>query len=275
MATDRKEGGSGAAAKRLPAVFVSHGAPTLAVERNDTATFLKNLGAELGKPKAILCVSAHWSTPAPAVSSAERPETIHDFGGFPEELYRIRYPASGAPALAAHVVNLLGRAGAHCSVVEGRGLDHGAWVPLRLLYPEADVPVAQLSIQAASGPEHHFRLGRALAPLRDEGVLLLATGSATHNLGRLGPPGAPPEWAARFDEWLFEKLTEGSADELMNYRGLAPYASLAHPTDEHLLPLFVAAGAGAEGGDARALCLHRGWTFGSLSMAAYSFGQEG
>src|SRR5687768_16572976 len=178
-----------------PAVFVSHGAPTLAVEENDTTVFLKELGGRLGRPKAIVCVSAHWNTGEPAVSAAERPETIHDFGGFPQELYRIRYPAPGAPALAARVAELLDDAGVECAVSHERGLDHGAWVPLRLMFPEADVPVTQLSIQPRKDPRHHFKLGRALAPLREEGVLLLATGSVTHNLSRLTFSGPPPEWA--------------------------------------------------------------------------------
>ncbi|HEX8560761.1 MAG TPA: class III extradiol ring-cleavage dioxygenase [Pyrinomonadaceae bacterium] len=260
---------------RLPAVFVSHGAPTLAIEENDTTEFLKRLGLELGRPRAVLCVSAHWNTESPAVSAAERPETIHDFGGFPAELYRIRYPAPGAPALAVRVAELLGAQGVGCAVSHERGLDHGAWVPLRLIYPEADVPVAQLSIQPRRDPAHHFRLGRALAPLRDEGVLVLATGSATHNLSRLGPDGAPPAWAREFEAWLSETVTGGSLSELLDYRRLAPHAALAHPTDEHLLPLFVAAGAGSGGAAAHAgRGLHRGWTLGSLSMAAYTFGED-
>jgi 4,5-DOPA dioxygenase extradiol len=256
----------------FPALFVSHGAPTLALERNETASFLKGLGARLGRPRAILCVSAHWNTAAPAVSAAERPETVHDFGGFPEELYRIRYPAPGAPELAARVLELLGAAGFRSEVSPERGLDHGAWVPLGLIYPEADVPVTQLSVQVDAGPAHHFRLGRALAPLRREGVLMLATGSATHNLGRLGVGDAPPEWAARFDRWLHDRLIRGAVEELLDYRRVAPHAALAHPTEEHLLPLFVAAGAGASGDGLRAEALHRGWTMGSLSMAAYGFG---
>lgn len=269
----RPEDLSKEALRSLPAVFVSHGAPTLAVEENDTTDFLKRLGRELGKPKAVLCVSAHWNTGAPAVSAAARPQTIHDFGGFSEELYRINYPAPGAPALAERVVELLGGDGIDCSVAAERGLDHGAWVPLRLLYPGADVPVTQLSVQPQLGPEHHIQVGRALAPLRREGVLLLATGSATHNLSMLAPGGPPPVWAKEFDEWLFRKISEGKMDELLNYRSLAPHARLAHPTDEHLLPLFVALGAGLDGEGIRgARALHRGWTVGSLSMAAYGFG---
>jgi 4,5-DOPA dioxygenase extradiol len=256
----------------LPSVFVSHGAPTLAIEKNDTVEFLRRLGAELGRPRAILCVSAHWATRAPTLSAAERPETIHDFGGFPAELYRVRYDAPGAPRLAARAAELLKAAGVESEVSKERGLDHGAWVPLSLMYPEADVPVTQLSVQPRAGADAHFRIGQALAPLRREGVLILATGGATHNLRHLGRGHEAPEWAARFDEWLDEKIRRGSYEELLDYRRLAPHAELAHPTDEHLLPLFVAAGAGGAKSPGRGL--HRGWTHGSLSMAAYAFGED-
>lgn len=256
----------------MRALFVSHGAPTLAVEQNGTVEFLKGLGSELGRPESILCVSAHWTTDAPAVSGAERPETIHDFGGFPDELYRMRYPAPGAPDLAGRVRELLGEAGIASTVSPTRGLDHGAWVPLKLIYPEADVPVTQLSVQPLLGPEHHLRMGRALAPLREEGVLILATGSATHNLSRIGRGEAPPAWASEFDEWLYRKISDGALEELLDYRRLAPHAAVSHPTDEHLLPLFVALGAGSGESAARGRSLHRGWTWGSLSMAAYGFG---
>jgi 4,5-DOPA dioxygenase extradiol len=257
----------------LPAVFVSHGAPTLALEQNDTVEFLKRLGGELGRPEAVLCVSAHWNTEAPAVSAAERPETIHDFGGFPDELYRMRYHAPGAPRVAGRVRELLGEAGLACTVSPDRGLDHGAWVPLKLIYPEADLPVTQLAVQPSLGAGHHYRMGRALAPLRGEGVLILATGSATHNLARIGRGDVPPAWAKEFDEWLYGKISEGALEELLDYRRLAPHAAVAHPTDEHLLPLFVALGAGSGESQAPGRSLHRGWTWGSLSMAAYGFGE--
>jgi 4,5-DOPA dioxygenase extradiol len=256
----------------LPSVFVSHGAPTLAMEKNDTVEFLRRLGAELGRPRAILCVSAHWETRVPTLSAAERPETIHDFGGFPAELYRVRYDAPGAPRLAARAAELLSAAGVASELSNERGLDHGAWVPLSLMYPERDVPVTQLSVQPRAGAAEHFRIGRALAPLRSEGVLILSTGGATHNLYQLGRGSNAPDWAARFDEWLDEKIRAGAYGDLLDYRRLAPHAELAHPTDEHLLPLFVAAGAGL--GEAPGRSLHRGWTHGSLSMAAYAFGGD-
>jgi 4,5-DOPA dioxygenase extradiol len=259
--------------KPLPSVFVSHGAPTLAIEQNETVSFLQRLGVELGRPAdAILCVSAHWGTRLPLASGVAQPETIHDFGGFPEALYRLRYPAPGAPALATRAADLLAQAGIEARISPERGLDHGAWVPLKPIYPAADVPVTQLSIQPQASPMHHFRVGRALAQLRREGVLVLCTGSATHNLARLGQGSKPPDWAAQFDEWLYQKLTGGAYEELLNYRRLAPFAEVAHPTDEHLLPLFVAMGAGSEDTEAHGVCLHRGWTHASLSMAAYRFG---
>lgn len=259
----------------LPSLFVSHGAPTLAIEQNDTTDFLKRLGAEMGRPREILCVSAHWETRVPMVSAAEHPETIHDFGGFPEELYRMRYTVPGAPGLAERVTELLEEAGIESQVSSNRGLDHGAWIPLKLMYPEADVPVTQLSIEPQAGTRAHFHLGQAIAPLRREGVLILATGSATHNLSIIG---RQDERVAQFDNWLYEKITSGAYLELLDYRRLAPYAQLAHPTEEHLLPLFVAAGAGgggAAGADKlKGECLHRSWTYGSLSMASYKFGDE-
>ena len=259
----------------LPSLFVSHGAPTLAIEHNETVKFLSRLGAQLERPRAILCVSAHWTTSLPTVSAATMPETIYDFGGFPSELYRLRYAAPGAPDVASRVVGLLQAKGIESHVAPDRGLDHGAWVPLSLLYPSADIPVTQLSVQPHQSASAHFELGRALAPLRREGVLILATGSATHNLSRLGGADAPPVWAVEFDAWLRQRITGGLYEELFDYRRRAPTADIAHPTDEHLLPLFVAVGAGAaEGSAVSGESLHEGWTWGSLSMAAYRFGGE-
>jgi 4,5-DOPA dioxygenase extradiol len=255
----------------IPGLFVSHGAPTLALERNETTEFLRRLGAELGRPRAVLCVSAHWTTPVPMVSAAKQPETIHDFGGFPEALYQMRYKAPGAPELASRVAVLLKDAGIECQVSQNRGLDHGAWIPLMLMYPDADIPVTQLSVQPQGSPSAHFRMGQALAPLRREGVLILATGGAVHNLSGLSQHEQPPDWAAQFDDWIDERINNGLYTEMMNYRRLAPQNHLAHPTEEHLLPLFVAMGASASVENSRGRTLHRGWSHGSLSMAAYSF----
>lgn len=254
--------------QRSPSVFVSHGAPTLAIERAPAAEFLQGLEREIGRPRAILAVSAHWEEGHPTVSAAEAPETIHDFGGFPRELYEIRYPAPGAPWLAGRVHELLTGAGIESQVSPGRGLDHGAWVPLRLAWPAAEIPVTQLSLQWGAGPGEHLRLGQALAPLREEGVLILGSGSAVHNLSVIWRATATLDWAARFDDWLFEKVTAGDAPALVEYRSQTPDGRLAHPSEEHLLPLFVAMGAGGTAGRS----LHRSWTHANLSMAAYAFG---
>jgi 4,5-DOPA dioxygenase extradiol len=258
--------------KRQPAIFVSHGSPTLPLERGPAVEFLRGLGAELGRPEAILVASAHWDTARPAVSAAEEPETIYDFYGFPPELYRLRYPAPGAPQLARRVSGLLEAKGLRTDIDPGRGLDHGAWTSLYLMYPEADVPVTQLSIQSRLGPAHHVRLGEALRPLREEGVLILASGGATHNLRELrhqrGSPVAQP-WTVEFNEWLADAVLAGRRDDLIEYRGNAPHAVRNHPTDEHLIPLFVALGAGSPGATARRL--HTSISSGVISMDAYRF----
>jgi len=253
-------------------IFVSHGAPTLILEPVAARSFMQALGAGRPRPAAILAVSAHWETGTPRVSRAEHPETIHDFGGFAPELYRLRYPAPGAPALAGRVVELLTAAGFDAAEDPARGLDHGAWVPLMLMRPEADVPVAQLSIQPALGAEHHLRLGAALAPLAAEGVLVLGSGSAVHNLGALAwnRQDAPESWAVEFDAWLADAVARGDRAALADYRRRAPHAVQAHPRDEHLLPLLVAFGAGGAGVKGRRL--HGSFTHGNLSMAAYEFG---
>lgn len=257
---------------RQPVIFVSHGAPTLALEPGPTRGFLAQLGAALPRPRAILVVSAHWETAAPAVSSTERPQTIHDFYGFPRELYEMRYPAPGAPQLAQQVRERLGGAGIAADAVPDRGLDHGAWVPLMLMYPQADIPVTQLSVQTALGPVHHLRLGEALRPLRDEGVLILGSGSVTHNLrefGRHDYAGAPPDWVSGFNDWLVERLAAGDRDALADYRRQAPHAVRNHPTEEHLLPLFAALGAATPGLASRRL--HAAYTYGIIGMDAWQF----
>src|SRR3954471_16033260 len=188
-------------AERFPAIFVSHGAPTLPIEQSPAQQFISGLGSLLGKPTAILVVSAHWESGEAAISSAVRPETIYDFFGFPQELYRMVYPAPGAPELASSVSGLLKQKGIATQVHPARGLDHGAWVPLMLMYPEADIPVTQLSIQTPLGAAHQLAVGAALAPLREEGVLILASGSTTHNLGelRMATIDAPPvPWVGAF-----------------------------------------------------------------------------
>lgn len=255
----------------MPAIFVSHGAPTLILEESPARRFLAGLGERLPRPTAIVAVSAHWCTQAPAVSSATRPETVHDFYGFPEPLYRLRYPAPGAPDLAARIETLLGDAGIAVERDPDQGLDHGGWVPAMLGWPEADIPILQLAVQPGRDAAHHYRQGLALAPLRAEGVLVLGSGGAVHNLRALDrTPGAEPApWAQAFDDWLCDAVTKGAVEDLVGWTDRAPAARMNHPTVEHFVPLFVALGAAGE--RPRGEVLHRGFMAGSLSMSAFAF----
>lgn len=256
----------------LRPIFLSHGAPTLAFEDVAARHFLEGLAGLMPRPRAILAVSAHWETRTPTVNAVARNATIHDFSGFPDELYRLDYPAPGDPELADRVADLLGVAGLPAVVDTQRGLDHGAWVPLMLAWPQADIPVLQLSVQSHLGPGHHLEVGRALAPLTNDGVLIVGSGSFTHDLlswrGQAGL--AEPEWVTQFADWFDAALSEGRTCDLLGYRHLAPHAMRNHPTEEHLLPLFVA--LGAAGPNAPAHRLHASNTYGVLRMDAYSFG---
>ena len=254
----------------LPSLFLSHGAPTLSLDPGATGAFWQRLALGLPRPAAVLCVSAHWMTDEPVASAPLRNDTIHDFYGFPEPLYQLFYSAPGAPDLARRAATLLGQAGIGCNIDGERGLDHGAWVPLRLMYPAADVPTIQLSIQPRRDAAWHYGLGAALAPLRQEGVLILASGGAVHNLRALAwEGGVTPAWASEFDDWLASALAEGRKAELLEWTHRAPHARMAQPSPDHFLPLFVA--LGAAGAEARGTRLHDGFTLGSLSMAAFKF----
>lgn len=257
---------------KTPVLFVSHGAPTLPLEPGATGSAWQALGASLAKPRAILLVSAHWETPAPVVSGAKNPSTLHDFSGFPAALYQLRYAAQGAPDLADEVVMLLTQAGIASSVDGTRGLDHGAWVPLSFLFPDADIPVVQLSIQPAQNAAWHFNLGEALQALRDKGVLIIGSGAITHNLRAVfSHPAelAAPTWVTEFCDWIDAKIQARDFSALCQYRSLAPHALQNHPADEHLLPLFVA--LGAAGNDAHAERLNQVMTYGLLAMDAWLF----
>jgi len=256
----------------IPAIFLSHGAPTLAVEEGHETRAWAQLASTLPRPKSILAVSAHWDTRDPEVSAAPRPETIHDFSGFPKALYEQRYPAPGAAELASRVQALLQQAGIACTVDPARGLDHGAWVPLKWMYPKADIPVTQLSVQSHRGPAHHLKLGEAIAALRDENVLVLATGGIVHNLRDLewdkrGTREAA-SWARDFNDWIADRVERKAVDDLLAYRERAPNARRSHPTEDHFAPFFVALGAG--GLPARRLDL--GFDLGTLGLDGYVFG---
>ena len=256
----------------MPTVFLSHGSPMLPLTDAPARDFLAGLGASLPKPKAILVASAHWETARPAVNAVAKNDTIHDFYGFPPALYQMRYPAPGDVALAERVHALLQAAGLPGDIDHSRGLDHGAWCPLLLAYPQADVPVLQISVQTHLGTAHHVRLGAALAALRADGVLIIGSGSWTHDLRRfrgqsIDAPETPDVTA--FSAWMDQALVEHRLDDLLNYRRLAPYAADEHPTEEHLLPLYVA--LGAAGVDATPTRHHRSANYGILRMDAYSF----
>jgi 4,5-DOPA dioxygenase extradiol len=256
---------------KMPAVFLSHGSPLLTLEQGPARDFLDSLQDILPRPKAILAVSAHWETHDPAVSLAKEPETIHDFYGFPKALYEQLYPAPGAPEMAERAAGLLEEAGFQVTRDLTRGFDHGAWMPLYLGLPKAEIPMAQLSIQPEKDPAYHAKLGEALKPLREEGVLILATGAMTHNLREIDRHdirGATPGWAEAFADWMAEKTAAGDREALLSYRRQAPEAARAHPTDEHLLPFYVALGAGDS---AKGRVLHRSFTYGSIAMDAYAF----
>jgi 4,5-DOPA dioxygenase extradiol len=256
----------------FPALFLSHGSPMMALTDSPARDFLLGLGRELGQPSAILVASAHWATREPAFNSVARNTTIHDFYGFPPALFAMRYEPPGAPALAEKALTLLADAGLAGTIDRERGLDHGAWVPLTLMYSAADIPVLQVGIQPELDPAHHLRLGRALAALRKDDVLIIGSGSFTHNLARLRRDGTeapqPPDVVA-FADWFDNAIAEQRTDDLLHYRTLAPFAVQQHPTDEHLLPLFVALGAGGERPVAERL--HTSAMYSSLRMDAYAF----
>jgi len=233
--------------QRLPSVFISHGSPMHALEAGAAGRAWAALGKRLGKPKALAIASAHWETGQPQLTGAAKPETIHDFYGFPEPLYRIRYPASGAPGVARRVQALLKEGGFNAAIDEGRGLDHGAWSPLLYMYPDADVPVIQLSVQTELGPRHHFAVGLSLKKLLEEGILLIGSGHLTHNLRdwARGQGKAEP-YATEFQIWVKDKIDRKDFEPLLDYRSASPHGVRAHPTEEHFLPLFVALGAAPE-----------------------------
>jgi 4,5-DOPA dioxygenase extradiol len=257
---------------RLPVLFVSHGSPMVALETDDYTRALEGWAGGVPRPTAIVVVSAHWQASRPVrVATSAAPATIHDFYGFPPELYALRYTPPGEPGLGSEIIARLQDAGIEAEADPGRGLDHGVWVPLRFLYPGAEVPVVAVSLSAPARPRELLALGRALAPLRAAGILILGSGGVVHNLGRLDRRGesAPvTEWARGFDDWVRDRLEAGDAESLASYERLAPHALLAVPTSEHFDPLLVAVGAAA--GDGRVQDVYEGFRFGSLSMRSFT-----
>ena len=260
------------AQKRLPTLFLSHGSPMLAVEDSPAGRFLDALAGTFARPRAIVLASAHFVADKPMLGGHPQPHTVHDFGGFPESLYQIEYPAPGLPELAEEVAARLAEAGLAAKVRPGHGLDHGVWVPLRRMYPGADIPVVPLSVNPFADAAHHLAVGRALVGLRDQGVLVIGSGGFVHNLGDLDwhhrdAPLAP--WAAAFSLWMHQRLAGHDWPSLLEWERQAPNARHAHPTIEHLLPLFVA--IGAAGDDPQVEVLHRSHELGTLALDAFAF----
>ncbi|MBE2259795.1 MAG: dioxygenase [Candidatus Accumulibacter sp.] len=257
----------------FPALFVAHGAPTMVLDPGAAGAAQVRAAADLPRPRAIVVVSAHWQSAAPTVGVAPELDTMHDFHGFPPALYDVRYPARSDPAVAEQLRHLLRDDGFDVHVDRSRGLDHGAWTPLCLMYPAADIPLVPLSLLGDSGPEEHFRIGRALAPLLADGVLLLASGNITHNLAdwRHSPAASGQEslYAGEFAEWMAQRIAAGDRAALVDYRRQAPHAARAHPSEEHLLPLFVALAAAGDG--YRPHRLYAGIEAGVLAMDSYAF----
>ena len=257
----------------LPSLFLPHGAPTFALRPGVAGLAMTRIAAELPRPRAIVIVSPHWDTATPTVGTGERLETIHDFFGFPTELYEIRYPATGCPEAAREVIQVLDSAGLTVDEAPAQGLDHGAWVPLRQMYPDADVPVVPLSLQSRLGVQGAYQLGQALAPLRAQGFLVIGSGNITHNLADYRIASAQGtasfDYLRAFPNWMTEHLQQHDLAALLDYRRRAPEAARAHPTDEHLQPLYVA--LGAAGPQATVEHLHTGISDYVLAMDAYSF----
>jgi 4,5-DOPA dioxygenase extradiol len=252
----------------MPSLFISHGAPSIAIEHDDFTRAVASFGESLRGARAIAVVSAHWQARTIRVNAAAHPETIYDFGGFSDELYKIRYEAPGDPALALEIAALLGDA----PLEESRGWDHGLWVPLRILLPDAKIPIVEIAQPHPTTPAELLRLGQALAPLRDRGVVIAGSGGIVHNLRaiHLADKNAPvDDWAKQFDDWFATHLAARDFETLTRYRDLAPHATLAVPTPEHFEPVFVTLGASREAD--KLTTIHEGFHYGNLSMRTFAY----
>lgn len=254
----------------LPSLFLAHGAPDLPLSQTPARGFTESLGPQFSGLRAILVISAHWEASVPTLGTASAPETVYDFGGFDDRLLSLSYPARTAPDVIAEVSAALTAAGVGHATDPQRGYDHGVWIPLLLAFPKAEVPVVQLSLQKRGTAADHYALGQALAPLRDRGVLIVGSGATVHNLRALAREGsAVPDWARAFDDWVVSAVERGDIDRLLKFPAEPANARQAHPTPEHLMPLYVALGAG--GGKGRAL--HRSFSWGSIGMTSFAFGE--
>jgi 4,5-DOPA dioxygenase extradiol len=255
-------------------LFVPHGSPMFALQPGAAGAAMSTLAARLDTPRAVIALSPHWETLVPTVGTATKLDTLHDFGGFDSRLYEIQYSATGCPEAARLVLAALTAAGLPAETDAEHGLDHGAWVPLRQMFPDADIPIVPISVQHHGGPQHAYRVGQALAPLAEQGFLILASGNVTHNLRdfqrlRMSGQSHTPDYVREFADWIHTRMVAHDADSLLNYRSLQPAGVLAHPRDEHLLPLFTA--LGAAGRDAKPEAFYRGISDQVIAMDGYVF----
>lgn len=262
----------------LPSIFISHGAPDLVLQKSDASDFLKKLSTQITPPKAIVIASAHHETRGVEIVSDPSPETIYDFGGFDPKMYELVYPAKGDPKLATQVHSLLKNAGIEGNLNSSRGFDHGVWSPLMLIWPEANIPIVQVSIDPSKDARYHFELGKALAPLRDDDILVIGSGHITHNLqvvfsamrrGIMDPTMALK--VTDFTNWFYEQFKTGNVDEILDWKNKAPYPQENHPTDEHLMPLFFAYGAASGKESPTAERIHSSTQLGSFAYDVYKF----
>ncbi|WP_274363668.1 DODA-type extradiol aromatic ring-opening family dioxygenase [Paenibacillus thermotolerans] len=254
----------------MPSYFFAHGAPSIVLEDNEYTQLLKEFKNQMPRPKAIVLFSAHWEEPVQTVGAAEAYETIYDFGGFQDELYEMTYPAKGERTLSEQIQSLFRKQGVPSVLNEKRGLDHGAWAVLKLLYPDSDIPVVALSVNRHLTNEQQYQIGRALSELREQDVLIIGSGGTVHNLRRLKwHSDEIDEWAQQFDSWLQSKLEAWDTEALFHYRELAPYVQEAVPTSEHFIPLLLAMGSGDA--NRKAKLLHRSYQYGNLSLSCWQF----
>lgn len=258
----------------LPALFIAHASPALAVESNDYTRFLNQLGERLPAPKAIVAFTAHWDCPEPSVTMDETYRTLHDFYGFPADMYDLDYPALGMPSLANEICALFARSNLQHLPITGRGLDHGVWVPLLHMYPKANIPVVAVSVDSLRSPQEQYDIGRMLEQLRHDDVLIVGSGGMVHNLRLLGDSEEPQDWAVEFDDWMGQRLEQWNTRELFQYDKKAPHARMAVPSygTEHLAPLFYAMGTADM--TRKAKRLFQAYSHGTLSLNCWQFGDD-
>lgn len=252
----------------ISSLFICHGGPSIVFEKNEYTKFLTELSSKM-KPKAIVIFTAHWENKITTISSVDGTyDMIYDFYGFPKELYALKYLAKGSPDIALKVKNLLKKKGIESHLDEKRGLDHGAWDILYLMYPKAEIPVIQISVNPFMSMEEQYKIGEAIKSLGEEDILVIGSGSTVHNLSTISEVKEPMNWAVEFDDWLVDKVEHRKLDELFLYQELAPHAKLAVPREEHIVPLFISLGSGQK---AKPELLHRSYNYGTLTYLAFEF----